>query len=111
PKMFSGESYNTEISASYENGSVDSNNPRILAPLDAITPWFGALNKGTYAGPQGFEYTTQDNDPATVEDQWLGAAGGRLFGGMAIAMGSGASPVAFMGEGRAWPDRNGGKDA
>lgn len=40
PKLFNSESAHTSFRANYENGSVKSNNPRIIPPDDQITPWF-----------------------------------------------------------------------
>ena len=39
PKLFGKDSH-TSIRAKYENGKIDSNNPRQLPPNDTITPWF-----------------------------------------------------------------------
>lgn len=35
----------TIIKANYENGNIDSNNPRQLPPTDHISPWFTQLNQ------------------------------------------------------------------
>lgn len=35
-----------EISANYEHGSIDSNRPRILPPLDQITAWWLPISEG-----------------------------------------------------------------
>ena len=43
-----GEGNRTTIRVKYEDGTVKSNNPRILPPFDRITPWFSApYNKVT----------------------------------------------------------------
>ncbi|HVU16575.1 MAG TPA: TonB-dependent receptor plug domain-containing protein [Candidatus Didemnitutus sp.] len=39
PKLF-GEDNHTSIRLKYENGRVESNNPRSTPPVDEITPWF-----------------------------------------------------------------------
>jgi hypothetical protein len=39
PKIF-GESSHTTLKLKYEEGNIDSNNPRAIPPVDAITPWF-----------------------------------------------------------------------
>ncbi len=39
PRIF-GEGSHTEVRAKYEHGQVRSNNPRIIPPVDEITPWF-----------------------------------------------------------------------
>ncbi len=46
----------TSIKASFESGNIDSNNPRILPPSDAITPWFTTLNQATYNQYQAFDH-------------------------------------------------------
>ncbi|MBK1878106.1 TonB-dependent receptor plug domain-containing protein [Pelagicoccus mobilis] len=73
PKSLSSDSYNTELSANFETGEVDSNRPRLTPPTDAITPWFNSeLNKGTFEGPTA---TQLNND-------WLGAPGQRVWDGV-----------------------------
>ncbi len=55
PRLF-GEGNHTEIRAKYEHGQVRSNNPRIIPPVDEITPWF---QSGTDAyGNAGINKTT-----------------------------------------------------
>lgn len=43
---------NTLIRANYENGQVEANRPRLIPPVDAVTPWFTTgtlgLNKATF---------------------------------------------------------------
>ncbi|MEO9112430.1 MAG: TonB-dependent receptor plug domain-containing protein [Lacunisphaera sp.] len=39
PKLFGSDNH-TSIRAKYEDGKIDSNNPRNLPPLDSITRWF-----------------------------------------------------------------------
>ncbi len=46
PQLF-GEGNHTDFRAKYEHGSVNSNNPRALPPVDMITPWFRDYNKRT----------------------------------------------------------------
>ncbi len=50
PAFLNGEGLRTVFKANYESGSIDSNNPRSLPPVDKISPWFYS---GTYEG--GFE--------------------------------------------------------
>lgn len=47
PKMINGDNSRATFKVSYENGQVNSNNPRSLPPIDRITPWF---QTGTYEG-------------------------------------------------------------
>lgn len=75
PKAWSSDSYNTEISANFENGSISSNNPRLSPPMDAVTPWFGPLDKFTVDGRvAGF-----------VDNDYLGAPGSRVFDGVVMS--------------------------
>lgn len=46
----------TSIKANFETGSIDSNNPRMLPPSDAITPWFTQMNQATYNQFQAFDH-------------------------------------------------------
>ena len=55
PKFLKKGPHRTVVKASFEAGEVRSNSPRTITPIDYITPWFTAMNKGTY-------------DPTTVQD-------------------------------------------
>jgi len=46
----------TSIKANFESGKIDSNNPRMLPPADAISPWFTVLNQATYNQFQAFDH-------------------------------------------------------
>src|SRR5690606_13917841 len=39
PQLF-GPSFRTSLKVKYENGEIEANRPRILPPMDSITPWF-----------------------------------------------------------------------
>src|SRR5690606_3529495 len=47
PQWF-GEGANTLIRVNYETGQVDANRPRLVPPVDAVTPWFQGMNKATF---------------------------------------------------------------
>ena len=58
-----------EISGNYEHGSIDSNRPRILPPLDQVSAWWdplsaGGLNQQTF-NPQLTRQLTDQNSPDT----------------------------------------------
>jgi hypothetical protein len=58
-----------EISGNYEHGSIKSNRPRILPPLDQVSAWWapvsqGGLNKQVY-DPYATRIYTDQNAPAT----------------------------------------------
>jgi outer membrane receptor protein involved in Fe transport len=38
----------TNIKANYESGTVDANRPRIIPPIDAVSPWFDPANASLY---------------------------------------------------------------
>ena len=48
PKFLNGGAHKTSIKVSYENGQIDSNNPRTITPRDQVTQWWGALQKKGY---------------------------------------------------------------
>lgn len=56
PKALNRDGMLTSIKASFETGNIDSNNPRMLPPADAITPWFTALHQATYNQFQAFDH-------------------------------------------------------
>lgn len=56
PKFLQGNGGRMTIKANYEKGSIDSNNPRYLPPVDTITPWFGDLNQATYNQYQAWDH-------------------------------------------------------
>jgi len=79
PKFLNRGDHKTSIKVNYESGSIRSNNPRVITPIDMITPWFNSLNKATYDpavvhdNQPHYTYTPADN-VATVEFL-TGAAG------------------------------------
>lgn len=92
PQALSSDSYDTELTLNYENGSIDSNNPRLTPPMDAITPWFDDLGQLTIDGPTaGF-----------IDNDWLGAPGSRVWDGVVTAFspGQGATNIS---QSFAWP--------
>jgi outer membrane receptor protein involved in Fe transport len=38
----------TSVRVNFESGTVDANRPRIIPPIDAVTPWFTHMNKTLY---------------------------------------------------------------
>ncbi|MBE7537808.1 MAG: TonB-dependent receptor plug domain-containing protein [Opitutaceae bacterium] len=50
PEILNRRSAHTTLRVSYEKGKIKSENPRTLAPVDMITPWF---KTGTYTDPNG----------------------------------------------------------
>lgn len=72
PKGMNTDTHTTEISLNYENGEIDSNNPRITPPNDAITPWFTDLNQISILGPEA----------NSVTNPWIGSPGNRVFDGV-----------------------------
>ncbi len=63
PKFLSRNGAKTTIKANYESGTIRSNNPRVITPIDMITPWFTSMNKA------GFDpNTVRDNRPFYTVD-------------------------------------------
>ncbi|MBP8176881.1 MAG: TonB-dependent receptor plug domain-containing protein, partial [Xanthomonadales bacterium] len=63
PKFLSRNGSKTTIKANYESGTIKSNNPRVITPIDMITPWFTAMNQA------GFDpNTVRDNRPRYVNN-------------------------------------------
>lgn len=55
PKSLNRDGLITSIKGNFELGRINSNNPRILPPTDAISPWF-TLGKPTYNQYQAFDH-------------------------------------------------------
>ncbi|HEY4246220.1 MAG TPA: TonB-dependent receptor plug domain-containing protein [Lacunisphaera sp.] len=51
PKLFKDSSANTSIKIKAENGSINADRPRSVAPYDSITPWWTSMNKYALANP------------------------------------------------------------
>lgn len=84
PKFLSKPGMFTSLSVTYEQGAIHSNNPRILPPVDKISPWFTAMNK-----------LTLDNRlpaPAASSQPWLAPEG--IQGGPRIIFPDAGSGVA-----------------
>ena len=63
PKFLNRGDHKTVVKMNYESGSVRSNNPRVITPIDMITPWFTSM------GQKGFDPTTVgDNRPYYTVD-------------------------------------------
>ncbi len=48
PKFLNRGAHKTTLKVNYEKGSVRSNNPRTVAPIDCITPWWDELDQTVY---------------------------------------------------------------
>ena len=56
PRALNRDGTLTSVKVNFESGKIDSNNPRMLPPADAISPWFTALNQATYNQFQAFDH-------------------------------------------------------
>ena len=83
PKFLSRNGSKTTVKVNYESGTIKSNNPRVITPIDMITPWFTAM------GQKGFDpNTVGDNRPHYTVDaagnvasvSYLGAENQRTLG-------------------------------
>jgi outer membrane receptor for ferric coprogen and ferric-rhodotorulic acid len=96
PKLF-GEGSHTTIKLKYEEGTIDSNNPRSVPPVDAITPWF-QTGTNQYGNP-GYN--------KIILNQFSSS---NMFDGIAYPGGNGGSTPLAAGlglnnQGRSfWPD-------
>ncbi len=63
PKFLNKGDHKTSIKLNYESGSIRSNNPRVITPIDYITPWYTALNQATYN-----PWKVRDIDPRYTYD-------------------------------------------
>lgn len=86
PKLFSDRA-RTSIRANYEKGEVNANYPRLTPPMDNISPWFTAMNKGMFAYQNSNDLTTFGN---ATYNPWLGAAGNRIWDGQVATFESNA---------------------
>jgi len=96
PKFLQGDSSSGTLTATYENGNISANRPRVIPPIDRITPWFD-IGKPTY------DSTTVDSGPTSRGDPlyqpFLGSALGRIFDGpVAVFDNSGSATSYFMGQ-------------
>ncbi|HTL68686.1 MAG TPA: TonB-dependent receptor plug domain-containing protein [Lacunisphaera sp.] len=66
PKFLERKGMHTFLTMTYEDGSIHSNNPRILPPVDKLTPWFKAMNKLTI---------DNHNAPTSATEPWLDPGG------------------------------------
>jgi len=89
PDFLKSDNSRGKFTANYEDGDIMANRPRVLPPIDRITPWFdsanGALHKGTFTTRTGTTLLnfSQSGAPGS---QFIGNdALGRIFNG----------PVAF----------------
>lgn len=62
----------TSFRVKYESGDIEGNRPRIMPPLDAITPWFTEMNRQGY-NPRTVGETDDDIIAALVAAGDLGA--------------------------------------
>lgn len=80
PNLF-GKDNHTTLRIKYEDGRVESNNPRVIPPNDRITPWFDApYNKATIdTNRQGFGSLATNNPTVTL----FKPGGNLIFQGLA----------------------------
>ncbi|MDQ8183345.1 TonB-dependent receptor plug domain-containing protein [Pelagicoccus sp. SDUM812005] len=86
PEFLSADSSRGRFTANYEEGDIMANRPRVLPPIDRITPWFNSANTGlakqTFTSPELMAFANS-GEPGS---QYIGnEVLGRIFNG----------PVAF----------------
>ena len=74
-----GDKVETHFRANMERGSIDANRPRILTPVDLITPWWTGLGKTTWDPAWAWFYGAQmdrgganSSLNAFINQPWLG---------------------------------------
>ncbi len=74
-----GENVQTNIRANFERGEIDANRPRILTPVDLITPWWTGLGQSVWDPAWAWFYGAQlDRGGASaslnpwINQPWLG---------------------------------------
>ncbi|MEO6994519.1 MAG: TonB-dependent receptor plug domain-containing protein, partial [Lacunisphaera sp.] len=74
PKLFNNldSTAYTSLKVKAENGSINADRPRTVAPYDSITPWWTSMNKLSLATP----YVAGSN-PGAV-NPWIGAVPGNV---------------------------------
>ncbi|MDQ8186054.1 TonB-dependent receptor plug domain-containing protein [Pelagicoccus sp. SDUM812002] len=79
PEFLKSENSHGEFMANYEDGDIMANRPRVLPPIDRITPWFDPSNGDLYKGT----FTTR-TEPTLLEYSQSGAAGSEYIGNEAL---------------------------
>lgn len=90
PSFLQSDGTNGMLTVNYENGKIDANRPRVIPPIDRITPWFDSMDKATY----------NSNELSPSPTPYIGnEALGRLFDGpVAVYDGSGTPSSFFMAQ-------------
>jgi hypothetical protein len=100
PAFLNKHGLQTSLKVNYEVGTVNSNNPRELPPVDEITPWFNSMGKATYDAiyvnnPTPSVPSSGANVPGNANgtyQPWLSTAGLYTNGGTVAYFNNPASP-------------------
>ena len=84
-----GDDANTTITVNAETGDIDANRPRVLPPVDLITPWWGGLNQRTFNAAWSWSNGAQIDrgnagkaaENSNLNEPWLGNEMGGITGG------------------------------
>ena len=96
PAFLNTDRVTTSLRLSYEQGEVESNNPRSTPPLDAITPWFSELGKMTF--------DQVDGEDLSSSIPWLGAPGQRVWDGVVTTFDGGTQGISYPAKVQGWPN-------
>jgi len=96
PVALNNEHMTTSIRLNYEQGEIESNNPRSTPPLDAITPWFSEMGKITF--------DQVDGETLSGSNPWLGAPGQRVWDGVVTTFDGGTQGISYPAKVQGWPD-------
>lgn len=78
PQFFKRRDFRTSLKVKYEDGHIDANRPRILPPVDQISPWFRPASNTSLDGGMGkLAISSGYIVPATPSalNPWLGGVG------------------------------------
>jgi hypothetical protein len=96
PDFLNGNGVRTTIKANYENGNIDSNNPRYLPPVDCITPWFTDLDQATYNQYGVYDHLTDTPDHGQIRKNLLSGSTNPYYEPYVGAFGARLAPAAFF---------------
>ncbi|MCH6255622.1 TonB-dependent receptor plug domain-containing protein [Puniceicoccaceae bacterium K14] len=96
PSFLNTDSSKGKLTANYEDGEIMANRPRVLPPIDRITPWFNSANgdlyQGTFTAP---ELQTFSQSGATGSEFIGIEVLGRIFNGPVAFYDGSGTPSAY----------------
>src|SRR5690606_9344209 len=84
PSFLNRNGMSFEISGNYEHGSIDSNRPRILPPLDQLSAWWDPVAQGGLAQQTFNPHLARQLPDANMPDTFLPPLGGYRGAGLIV---------------------------